>query len=192
MNSLLSASSLAIFLCALTPLHAAPITLTLTGTATGSIGASSFTSAAVTIVGIGDTTAMTLVGGDPNLPLTAETITIAGIGTATITDPAQFRNVASGPNSVLVSLEANQTLLGLFGGALVGYDFLTSIGPIAGAGSHTPGMSLNTTLGILQLAPTSATTFTAVVGDVPEPATYGLAAAGLLLAIAMKRRGKER
>jgi hypothetical protein len=65
--------------------RAGPITYTQTFTASGTLGTQSFTDAMVTITGTGDTANIVASGANYFNSVTA-TVTIAGIGTANITD----------------------------------------------------------------------------------------------------------
>jgi hypothetical protein len=65
--------------------RAGPISYTETFTASGTLGTQSFTDAMVTITGTGDTANISASGANFFNPVTA-TVTIAGIGTANITD----------------------------------------------------------------------------------------------------------
>src|SRR5436309_5139359 len=82
---------------------AAPVTITFTGTATGTVGGTPFTNAAITVTVSGDTSNVANVGGGSfSLPYAANAaaFTISGIGSGTFTNSG--------------SINANQNV---FGGA---------------------------------------------------------------------------
>ena len=71
--------------------YAAPITFEISATASGQIGGVSFSDALVQLKGNGDTAAVVdLAGGFFAVALSNSTVTISGVGTATITDPTEI------------------------------------------------------------------------------------------------------
>jgi len=73
-----------------TPLSAAPITVTIGFTGSGTVGATAFTSASVLITAIGDTGSNTLKGGVTyQMNPTMTTIAITGFSLATVMDVNQ-------------------------------------------------------------------------------------------------------
>jgi len=147
---------------------ASPITYTLSGTASGQIGTTSFTDAAITFTATGDTdNAIQLT--DPELEglvayansFTTFMVNIQGVGTATLTEPSEIFGL---PQAIIDEDEEipplpvvifgrldNPPQLGSFTGVggvgsdlLAGYDLTTSIGPITGVG----GIGFNPDCGI--------------------------------------------
>lgn len=189
--------------------QAALITYEISGVASGQIGATTFSNAAVELTGTGDTANITSFAGSGNLngatifanPFSTFTVTIGGVGTATVTDQSVFWAIpapAGHTSSVLIGREDlpngvpvvdSITGLGLVSSnALAGYTGSTAIGPITDSGGigfpacggtgQDPCVA--TTLGFLSFssnlssAPTGQATFVAKLPTVPEPATLFL------------------
>ena len=155
MRSIFATVGLAFALVVLGAQHsnATPITYQFSGTNSGTIGGSSFTNALVVFTGSADTANVQTFSFDGNtlyaVALNSLTVNIAGIGTATLTDPT---GVFGTPQPiidpdlpplplVLLGRIDNPPDLDSFTGigaaassALAGYDLKTSIGPIVGIG----------------------------------------------------------
>jgi hypothetical protein len=181
MVSFSRAAVLIVALCGFVPIaHAAPITYVQTGTASGMLGATSFTDVFVTVTLTGDT--------DNVVPELFEsfnclfcyvnegivTIDILGVGTATVTDPTavwvfgQPVDIDDDPATpelpgVVIGTLDDPPLTHSFTGiggtgsmALLGYDLTTSIGPVSsailGGVGYPPSLFLNTNLGVLTFA----------------------------------------
>jgi hypothetical protein len=157
--------------------HAAPVTYVQTGTASGILGATSFTNAFVTVTVTGDTTnVVPELFGSFNCPFCfvnvgTTTVEIPGIGTATVTDPTAIwvfgqpvdidddPTTPELPAAVIGTVDdppALDSFTGLGGTgamALLGYDLTTSIGPISsallGGVGYPTELFVNTTLGAL-------------------------------------------
>jgi hypothetical protein len=190
------------------PAQATPITYEISGMATGQIGAKPFNGVEVDLIGSGDTTNVTsfLVSGLAVFanPFSKLTVTIGGVGTATITDPSEIwavatPNPANIPLVVMGRIDAPPALnsitgIGIVGSnTLAGYDDTTGIGPITDEGGigfnpacSTPGHDpcVHTTLGLLRFTSnidfpfTTQATFTATT--VPEPTTLLLLGSGIV------------
>lgn len=196
-----------------TLLEADPVTYVQSGIASGMIGGSSFTDAMVQVTVTGDTANVAPVfGGFAFANVSgATTVTIAGIGTATVTDASAIYSfptpvsLTSGfpilPYVLIGMLENPPALDSLTGlgdtgsNALLGYNLQTSIGPITatpGGVGYPVGLFVHTTLGNLSFAsnisPTAEGTFTATVAAVPEPMSLLLFAGGLLALASLSRR----
>jgi hypothetical protein len=175
----------AVLLGSAIPAQAAPITYSLTTTASGTLGASSFTNALVTVTLSGDTS--NIMPGSGSItgflvnPGTA-TVGIAGVGTATFTGSigilSTFNNVAVfGGSGIIIGqfvgpLNNPSDLTGILtqqGPAFFGYNLQGLFGPVSGTGGSSapdPTARFPTTGGILNFtappAATGTTTFTAV------------------------------
>ncbi len=182
---ILSAGVLISLSCA--SLFAAPITLTFSGTATGSLGSIAFTDVPYTVVSEADTSATVLsFSAQPCMPsnpslcpiysLAADIsqITIEGFPVATFLDPTSWvdPNFSGG----IVFADSGTAILGitqLFQG-LETYNLQSSLGPISSSIDfpstffHT-FQNIPTSQGALSLVAMDET-FTAVV--VPEPGTF--------------------
>jgi hypothetical protein len=147
---------------------AAPITYTLSGTGSGTVGAATFSNAAYTISVVGDTTAIT--GGPTFSNVVTGTMTIAGIGTATITEPIRVFNNQT--NSAFGFGRPGGDLLDVSDPAFATYALATSLGPIPGL---TP-FALNqfsllaSSLGAITMPTSGPVTFQATTGAAPPPA----------------------
>jgi len=187
--------------------HAAPITYEISGVASGAIGTTTFTNASVELTGTGNTANVSsfVVSGDTIFgnPFNTLTVTIGGIGTATITDPSEIwaipiSSIFPVPAVVIGRIDRPPALdsitgLGAVGSnALAGYEGTTGIGPITdeggigfpACGGPMQDPCVHTTLGLLSFSanlstnPTGQGTFVATVASVPEPATLFLVVCG--------------
>ena len=156
MRSILASAALALTLVGfVAPADAAPITYEFTGIGTGSIGGTAFTDAAVVFTGTADTANVELIFGFIYaIPLDTLTVNIAGVGTATLTEPAGVFGIPIAvpddvdeddefpdfPFVLLGRLDDPPEVDGFTGiaatasNALAGYDLTTAIGPVAGLG----------------------------------------------------------
>lgn len=169
------------------PALAVPITYTFNGTGTGTVGATVFTNAAYTITLTGDTVAIT--GSGTFFNVVTGTMTIAGIGTATITAAIDvFDNQGSSAVGFQLSPGGNDQL-DVSNAAFATYALATNLGPISGLVPFALNqfVALGSTLGPITMPSSSTVTFQAGGGSgppaavvpVPTLSEYGL----LLLAL---------
>jgi hypothetical protein len=189
-------SLLAAFLLGLmaTAAHAAQVTYTFTGVASGEMGGVAFSGEQMTVTFQADpaNVASFMPGGFFVLPNTSAVTIGGGAAHAFVDDPYVF-NVQD-PNNGVIGFGTDQSgdLVDLDVGGLPSYDLTTSLGPIGGiASAGILGQFVNVPLsGAVSLTLTSLTdaTFAAVV--VPEPGSLALAglAVGLSLVTARSRR----
>ena len=199
--------------CSVTQVQAGPITYSLTTTASGRLGASSFTNALATVTLTGNTSNVIPVIGGPATGLLGNpgttTVSIFGLGTATFTAPtgifSTFNDLTLFGGSVvsigqfvgpLNNLTDITSILAEKDPVFFGYDLRGSLGPVSGTGGSSapdPNAVFPTTLGILNFtAPpfgTGTTTFTATT--VPEPGTVVLLGCGMA-ALVVRSRFKPR
>jgi hypothetical protein len=146
---------------------AAPITFTFSGTGSGTANGTPFTNADYTITLIGDTTAITNSLNVYHLITTAK-MAIAGVGTATITDPVE---IYDNPDAAALgfALEGGYTQLGTGDTAFASYALATSLGPIVGLAPRSIKQfaDLASTLGPITLSDSGLVTFQALL----NPAT---------------------
>ena len=192
--------------------EAGPITYVESGSASGTIGGSTFTNAMVQVTVSGDTANVVPIFGGlafANVS-SATTVTIAGIGTATVTDPNAIYSIPTPvsvdtgfpvlPYVIIGTLDSPPGLESFTGigaqgdNALLGYGLTTAIGPITGSPGgigYPTGLLIHTTLGNLSftanISPTAQGTFTATLGQVPEPMSLLLVGSGIAVLAGLSR-----
>jgi len=172
---------------------AASITYTFTGTGSGHIGVSVFTNAAYTIQVTGDTAQVTPLGDPTNqgsvVPSLTALITVAGIGTATVTEPTQWfvSNTYVG-----TGFSRGSDLLDVEHPLFATWDLKTPIGPLADLEPFAIGQftDLSTSLGLMTLSSSSNVTFEATGGEARAELVPTLSETGfLVLALALALLG---
>jgi hypothetical protein len=171
-----------------------PFRYEVTSVATGTLGATSFTDAAVTVTTLADTLDVTISGSAPFTfwqVVGPTTISVSGIGTATFS--VNDYGAVSGSFfgfGLIADLTETQAVLGIVGNPnLAGFNLQSPIGPVTGAAIFNQETFL-TSMGNLNITGTgSLATFQAAA--VPEPA-QGMAFTGvLLLGAALYRRTRR-
>lgn len=157
---------------------AVPITFIHTGTGSGSVGATNFTNADFVITAVGDTTAQSAVSATVFfIDHTSAQIDIAGVGVFTFT--AGTRTFVNQGSPIVGFSRAGAGGSDLFNGPVdaqfATWDLLTGIGPVVGTASllQWDAGDITTSGGVLIFQNgSSASTFEARLGAVPEPSTW--------------------
>jgi hypothetical protein len=168
--------------------EATPITYTVTGIATGALGAAAFTNALVTIALVGDTA---FIGND----FGSATVTVSGVGTAAFTDTMIVTDNFDNPSAQISDFTLDRLVFGTVAAAFATYDRRGPIGPIVGTALINPTSPFPTSLGNFDILSVSGntSTFTATTAAaVPEPASLLLLAGGLVVLAARRCRKGDR
>jgi hypothetical protein len=164
--------------------QATPITFTETVTASGALGADSFSDALVTFTGTADTGDVVGAYQISHLPISVD---VAGLGSADFTDDFLLYANNASPNIGMGDITTGFALL-YVGGPLGGYDLQSNF-TLTGFSQRNLGASYNTTVGAFSFRSTAETaTFQAQLGAVPEPAAWALMIGGFGLTGAILRR----
>jgi len=171
---------------------AGPITFTLTGNVTGTLGGTAFTNAAMTVTSVADTSNVFFIAPNNLYEVLAasSSISIAGLGTATFTDQT-FWEDPNGSGDIIFGVPGGAGFFngilgfGFLGVGLESYNLESSFGPVSGPDFEVAVFdaceNIPTTAGLLSIPQASNSssvngvittsiveTFTAVTG-VPEP-----------------------
>jgi uncharacterized protein (TIGR03437 family) len=162
---------LGIIVSAATALAGQTGVFTFSGTATGTIGGTSFTNATLTVTGSGDVSTVSCTGGTCmlNLPVGATSFTIGGVGSGTFTFTSYFFDAqASGVAGFGVGGDLIQIHDDAIGKTVfTTYDLQSTIGPLgpqAEDPSESDWVGMPTTLGGFTVTSFTNVTFQAVVG----------------------------
>ena len=163
--------------------QAAPVTYTLSGTGSGSLGEQAFADAPFTITAVTDTSQITSpLRGIYTVPNATATVAIAGLGVSaaftipTITVDNQNLSLAG-----LSAPDQNRAILLVASPAFATYNLVTSVGPATGSTGFNPGFAFSTAAGDFSLRAAPGATFQASVVPEPPPlALFGIGALGLV------------
>ena len=190
MKKLLTLCAAAATLAAV-PVSAKLLTYTMSGLFTGSIGASNFMAAPLTLVGVGNTLGATDYGSFTLVPLSSLTIT-DGSTTATL-EPGLFFGVNQALHDVffvkVIDLATNvyEFPLAINDPSFMTYDGLTETTTPAVGVLSNPFL---TSSGLITFVDASDVTFSAVA--VPEPATWALTIVGFaMVGVSMRHRPRK-
>jgi len=152
------AAALSVFIwTAASGAFAAPVTYTMSGTVSGTLGATPFTNAAITITATGDTTNIPNGCTAPVVcnSLSGVTFSISGVGSGTVTDGLRILVNQSSPGVVALERCCGTTggdWVDIVDSAFMTYGLNTSIGPVTGTVLiGTPQGTVATTAGVLAL-----------------------------------------
>lgn len=174
--------------------HADPVTYTLSGYFSGTIGSTPFTNTLLVFSMTGDTSNVTtLPGGTYYINTVGEsTVTLDGIGTAIFTHPAfgvesQYNDFGR-PDSASFYDNDNSWAVTVLDSAFNGYNLTAPFGPITGEAVDNRLGSEPTSLGSLViLGETGNATFQATAAT-PEPSSFALLGTGLLGVVGLVRK----
>lgn len=183
-------ATVALMLCNAALVQAGTITYTEQATATGTLGASAFNSALVTITFVGDTTNVVCAGGFCNVVVGTATLNVAGIGTATfITDTYQAFDNQGSIAAGIADWSLGASILDTYDSVFASYDLMSAIGPVTDTSFIRPDVTFATDLGGFNMQSAGNSTFTATTGiGTPEPATLALFGAGLAVLSLLRKR----
>jgi len=174
------------------PLAAVPITYTMTGTFSGTLGGDSATNASFTFVFYSDTG--NIGNLSPTFPFTQPTSTsllVTGFGTGQF---SQVLDVALDQLSDVAGFgdPSSTNKLLIQSASFAGWNFATSIGPVLQPGTpfQVQG-SFSTSLGTLVMTGAQNVTFGATVSTAPEPATWPLAVVSILSVVRLRRHRRR-
>ena len=158
---------------AASPSFAALITYTLETTASGSLGATTFTDATVVLTMTNNTTNVTTSGPGEFENVGTVTVSVGGGSPVTFTDSTR---VFSSQSVSTVGFEdlAVADILDSVSASFATYDLKTSIGPIVGSSEFDPSSSFATTGGAFVLTSAGDATFTAATTAIPEPSSWAM------------------
>jgi hypothetical protein len=153
--------------CAIVPAAvAAPITYTMRGVATGSLGTTEFSDATFAVTAVADTaTVNSLAPGVPCIDPGEATISIGGLGTESITTPISIAGNAAWQLVAIARghcIESGPMWTNGRNPTLGNYDLATGLPPVTlEMPSAPPGIFLETSRGMLVLRGVAALTFEA-------------------------------
>lgn len=162
---------------------AIPFVYQVTGSASGSLGNSTFVNNGIKFVGIGDTETVYLLPNPLSVvlanPLQLLQVTISGIGTANASDPFEFFVNQTRAGAGFNNLNAADSF-DFSSPTFATYSPASSLAPLAVASSFSAPFA--TSNGVLTISSASNLVFTAhPLSAVPEPDALALTSIGLLL-----------
>ena len=177
------------------------VTYTETVVATGSLGGTAFTNALVTFTQTADTNdILHTTSSSYSLDALTSTVDVAGLGTASFTNPTLIGVQHAGTGSFAGLVEGTAAV----GGPIIfavndvafdTYDLKTSIGPIVGTPVYAPFTGFKTSLGLfvinLPANQTGGATFVANVALIPEPSSFVLSGIAIVSGLGYARSRRK-
>lgn len=167
---------------------AAPVTYLFQGTATGTLGASSFTDELYTFTFLGDTSNFTLGFGGQYVPTTG-TFAIANTGSGTVLSTQVNVFAVDGGVTFFSGSPLGGNIIA-YAGAYLASALTSSFGPVVATSAGTQLQTLATDLGGLTFTRMGApNSFQSIVGaEVPEPSTWALTILGIGFSLVVRRK----
>lgn len=159
-----------IFLSAAANASAESITYTEQTIGSGTLDGMDFANVLITIALSGDTTTVLNEGGGLFYDFGSATVMVAGVGSASLTGPAQANVFSNNPVGAAGIGDSGSDILDIYNSAFNSYSLVTAIGPITGPPNYIPGESFAVTNGDFVLTGARTSTFTAITNSDP-PAT---------------------
>lgn len=190
----ITATGLAILLCGLAaaPVHASPITFTIEGTGTGSLGGQAFVDATFQIVAQIDTDDVFAISSGFQVVNLGTSVEIFGVGSGDFTN--EIRTTANQTNNRVGfgDVNVNRAILFVNNAIFGSYDLQSPLGPIQGTPTLNAFSLFPTTSGNFFLSDVDQVTFTSAtsttIAPVPEPAPLLLLGTGLAAGVRRYRR----
>ncbi|OPY13734.1 MAG: hypothetical protein A4E66_00650 [Syntrophus sp. PtaB.Bin001] len=170
------------------PTFAAPITYMEQAIGSGSLDGSSFFDRLVTITFVGDTSTVTGSAGFFTNSVGTATVSVAGVGSDTLTNAFVFVNQGWTPAAAVGFGDnmAGGSILDTLHSAFASYDLTTAIGPQTGSTFYRNDLTFATGSGTFHLDLAGDSTFTATT--VPLPSALLLLGPGLVGLIGIRKR----
>jgi hypothetical protein len=181
---------------------ATTISYTESITTDGSLGGTAFTGELVTLTFTADTSNVTFFQGSgftryTNIP-SSSTVTVAGIGTATFSDPISLLVEVHSTFSEFGATDTSigQDILDTFAvtSGFAGYNMQVSLAPVSGGAAYPVGTTtFGTSLGSFEFTKSGGgVSSVSAATTVPELSSLGMLATGLCSVAVLRRNRRER